>query len=198
MPGERLHAGGWPCGLEFPDLYTAIRVATGQVCTVGAPGHCKHDALVSDRLDVGAGLHIPEPYDPIISATGNHLAIGRKGQIFDEVGMPSCPKQRATLNVPQFDRPIPASRGQKPFVRAEGQGSLHRGGMRQPRQIQGVAPIAPHPHFSLRAARRPKHSPGADGHRPGGTEGLGKDAALEHSPGKRRILHLDALQIYAA
>jgi len=184
MPGERLHAGGWLCCLEFPYLNTSIKVATGQVSAVATPGHRIHGDLGSDRLDVGAGCRIPEPYGRIIPATGEHLAIGGKGQIFDDVSLPSCPQQRTTLYIPQFDRPIPASRGQQPFVRAESQGSLHCVGMRLPDQMQGLASLAPHPHFSPRAARRPKHSPGADGHRPGGTEGLGKDALTDQRCGQ--------------
>src|SRR5947209_13028860 len=44
MPGERLHAGGWLWCLEFPDLNTSIKAATGQVCAVAVPGHCIHSA----------------------------------------------------------------------------------------------------------------------------------------------------------
>jgi len=34
-------------------------------------------------------------------------------------------------------------------------------------------------------------------HRPGRVKGLGKDRLSQHGPGKRRILHLDILQIGA-
>src|SRR5258708_24922513 len=67
--------------------------------------------------------------------------------------------------------------------------------MRQPGQMQGLAPIAPHPHFSPRAARRPKRSSSADGHRPGSIKRLGKDGVAKGSLRKRCILHLDPLQI---
>src|SRR2546429_9058387 len=112
MSAERLHAGGWLCCLEFPYLNTSIKVATGQLCAVGAPGHRKDSTLGSYRFYVCAGLRIPEPDGRIFPATGEYLAIGGKGQIFDDVSLPSCPKQCAPLQVPQFDRPIPASRGQ--------------------------------------------------------------------------------------
>src|SRR2546427_12747519 len=67
--------------------------------------------------------------------------------------------------------------------------------MRLPGQMQGVALLAPHPHFSPRAARRPKRSPSADGHRPDSIKGLGKDGVAKGGLRKRCMLHLDALQI---
>src|SRR2546425_5145618 len=195
MSTECLYAGGWLCCLELPYLNTSIIAATGQVRAVGTPSHRKDSTLGSYRFYVCAGCHIPEPDGRIFPATGEHPAIGRISQIFDDVIVPSCPKQRATLYIPQFDRPIPASRGQEPFIRTEGQGSLHYVGMRLPGQMQGVAPLAPHPHFSPRAARRPIHSLGADCHRPGSIKGLGEDGVTKGGLRKRCILHLDALQI---
>src|SRR2546421_2990257 len=70
--------------------------------------------------------------------------------------------------------------------------------MRLPGQMQGVTPLAPHPNFSPRAARRPKRSPGADGHSPGSIKDLGEDGVTKGGLRKRCILHLDALQIRSA
>ena len=67
-----------------------------------------------------------------------------------------------------------------------------------PDQVQHPACLFPHPHFPPPAACRPILPVRAGGHRPDGTEGRGKDAVLEPRPGKRRILHLDALQIHPA
>src|SRR5215471_16321836 len=61
--------------------------------------------------------------------------------------------------------------------------------------MQGVASLAPHAHFSPRAACCPKRPPGADGHRPGSIKGLGKNSIAECGLHQRSILHLDALQI---
>src|SRR2546421_1926417 len=70
--------------------------------------------------------------------------------------------------------------------------------MRLPVPAQGMAFLFPYPYFPPLAGCSPVLPVAADGDRPGRIEGLGKSAVLDHCPGKIRILHLDALQMYAA
>jgi hypothetical protein len=183
---------------HVPEFDRPIPTRAGQLDAIRRKGQPQHPVLMSTEL-LHAGCWLCSPQFPYLNtsikaATDQVCTVGGKGQTFDDVSMPSCPKQRATLYIPQFDRPIPASRGQQPFVRAESQGSLHCVGMRLPGPMQGVTPLAPNPNFSPRAGRRPKRSPGADGHRPDSMKDLGKDGVAKCGLRKCCILHLDALQ----
>src|SRR5207253_261052 len=121
--GDAIHMAAMPkqccaiaTSLDIPEPDRIIQASTSHRASIGAPGHTIYRAaLDSYRLYVHPGSRIPEPDGRIVPATGNRLPIGRKGQTFDDVRMPACPEQRTILQIPQFDRPIPASTGQKPF-----------------------------------------------------------------------------------
>src|SRR6266700_240802 len=104
---DAIHRSGMPLQprsitalLRIPEPNRVVKATAGHRAPIWAPGHRIHSALGSDRLDVCTGLRIPEPDGRIFPATGEYLAIGGKGQIFDDVGMPSWPKQCATLYIP--------------------------------------------------------------------------------------------------
>jgi hypothetical protein len=95
--------------LDIPEPDGVIKAATGHGTSIRAPGQSTYMVRMPLKgTETASAGHIPEPDGRIICATGEPLAIGGKGQAFDEVGMPSFPQQRATLNIPQFDRPIRA------------------------------------------------------------------------------------------
>ena len=106
--------------------------------------------------------------------------------------MPHGPERGTVLQLPQRDCAIPAPCGESAFVRVEGQGR-HQVGVRLPDQVQGLSRLSPHAHFPAPAACRPVLPVAADGYRPGGIKGLGKDSVTDCGPGKRGILHLDPL-----
>jgi hypothetical protein len=64
-----------------------------------------------------------------------------------------------------------------------------------PGQVQELAFLAPHPHFSPPADGRPVLPIVADGHSGDGIEGLAQDALSHQGPGQIRVLHLDPLQV---
>src|SRR5215469_10607425 len=64
-----------------------------------------------------------------------------------------------------------------------------------PGQVQELAFLPPHLHFSPPAEGREVTPTAADGHGADGIEGRRKDALAYLGPGKRRVLHLDALQV---
>src|ERR1700731_1682147 len=70
--------------------------------------------------------------------------------------------------------------------------------MRLPVPAQGLAFLLPHTHLPALTGCRPVLSAAADGHCPGGIKGLSKDGIIDQRSGKRRILHLDALQMRTA
>ena len=64
-----------------------------------------------------------------------------------------------------------------------------------PDQVQGLTRLAPHAYFPAPAACRPVLPVAADGDRPGGIKGLGKDGVTKRGSGHGSILHLDPLQM---
>ena len=111
--------------------------------------------------------------------------------------MLSQPEQGPVLQVPQLDGPIPAPGGERLLIWTEGE-CLYRSGMRLPGQVQRFPVVAPHACSSAPAAHRTVAAIGARRHRPGRVKGLGKDRLLQRGPRKRRILHLDPLEICAS
>src|SRR5258708_8248998 len=135
---------------------------------------------------------IPEPDGRSKSTTGEQAAIRRNGQTDGAIRLPARPEQGPTGDVPQLDSTIPAPSSEPSVVRAEGD-RHHNVRMGPPGQVQGLTCFAPHPHFALHAARGPVLPAAADGHRPDGIEGLGKDALTQQCSGQGRVLQLDAL-----
>src|SRR5712692_4006671 len=113
-------------------------------------------------LEGGAQLRIPEPDGRSIFPTGEQTTIRRKGQTVDTLSLPSCPEQGTTFNVPQLDAVIKTPAGQRAFVRAEGKGPYHVR-VSLPDQMQGLACLAPHPHFPAPAGCGPVLPAAADG-----------------------------------
>src|SRR5207237_63349 len=111
--------------------------------------------------------------------------------------MPDQTEQGLTFDVPALDADIEAPTGKPPFVRAEGE-RHYDVCMRLPGQVQGLAELAPQPHFPTPTSGGPVLPAPTDGDRPDGIEGLRKDALLDQRPGETRILQLDALQMHAA
>lgn len=105
----------------------------------------------------------------------------------------TCPEQNTLLQVPQFDRAVPASSSQRVFIRAKSQGKgIVCVGL--PGQLQCLAPLTPHPHFSLLTACRPERPSAAAHYFPDRIEGFGENRIAQVGPHQRCILHLDSLQ----
>src|SRR5713226_594001 len=123
----------------------------------------------------GAQLRIPQPDGRIKSPTGEQATIRRKGQTEDALRVPARPEQGTTFDVTQLDAVIKTPAGQRAFVRAEGKGPYQvRVGL--PDQMQGLACLAPHPHFPAPAGCGPVLPAAADGARCDSIKGLGNDA----------------------
>jgi hypothetical protein len=113
-----------------------------------------------------APVGVPELDGGIVPTAGEQVTIGGKGQGLDVIGPPARPEQVTAFYVPQLESPIPASRGQRTSIRAEGEGR-HRAGMGLPGQAQELPSLLPYPHFPPPAARREVTPVTVDGHRPG-------------------------------
>src|SRR3989442_11050497 len=130
----------------------------------------------------GAQLRIPQPDGRIKSPTGEQATIRRKGQTEDALRVPSCPEQGTTFDVPQLDAVIKTPAGQRAFVRAESKGP-YTVRMGLPDQVQGLACLAPHPHFPAPAGCCPVLSAAADGARGDSIEGRGPYALTDQDYG---------------
>src|SRR5205807_1499549 len=102
--------------------------------------------------------------------TGEQLAVGGKGQAEGALRMTARPEQGTTFDVPELDAAIEAPTGQPPFVRAEGE-RHYDVCMRLPGQVQGLAELAPQPHFPTPTSGGPVLPAPTDGDRPDGIEG---------------------------
>ncbi len=197
MPHKRLHAGSRPGLLPLPQPNRARDVATGKQAPIRAPGQREDRTGMRQLLQGGAQLRVPEPDGGFRSSTGEQVASRRKGQTGGALGVPSRPEQGTTFDVPQLEAVIKAPAGKPAFVRAEGD-RRHNVRMGLPDQVQGLACLAPHPHFAPLAGCGPVLPAAADGARCDGIKGLGKDALTHHGSGQRRVLQLDPLQRHAA
>src|SRR6266849_1611590 len=198
MPCEDAHTCALLCFLHLPQSNASIEASTGQQAPIETPFQRVHRAaLDGESREVRTPVGIPELDGGIISTTGEHASVGSKGEALDAAAMPTHPEQGTILQVPQLDGPIPAPGGEYVSIRTEGEG-LYCGGMCLPGQVQDLSSLAPHACSPPPAASSPVVPIGACGHRPGGIKGLGKDCIADYSPGQRRILHLNALQIHAA
>jgi hypothetical protein len=180
---------------EIPQSNTGVEASAGEQVPIGTPGQGVHRAaMTGERPQVRAGFHIQKLDDRICPAASEHTPIWGKGQALDIVGLPVRPERGATLQVPQLDAPIKTAGGEGAFIRAECEGR-HRTGMRLPGQVQQLPFLPPHPHFSPPAARSPVLPARAGGHGPDSIEGGSPDGLTQSGSRKRRILHLDALQV---
>src|SRR3989442_6484519 len=181
MPPERLYAGSRPGLLHLPDANRAREVATGEHAPIRAPGQREDRTGMWHVLQGGAQLRIPEPDGGIMSATGEQTSIRSKGQADGGLGLPTRPEQGTTFDVPQLESTMPAPSSQRASIRAEGE-RRHNVRIGLPDQVQGLACLAPPPHFPPPAPSGPVLPAAADGDRYDGIKGLGKDALTQQGP----------------
>src|SRR5579871_1370488 len=139
---------------------------------------------------------IPEPDGRLIPAAGQRVTIRGEGHVQHALDWPNSPERNATLYVPQLEAAIQAPADQRAFVRAKSE-RHHNVRMRLPDQVQGLARLLlhpPYPYFPAFTTRSPVPPTSADGDRPDGIEGFGKDALTEQRPSQACILQLDPLQ----
>src|SRR5262249_25476438 len=109
-------------GAVQPATDETVRVATDECPAVRSERHRKNSPGVpgegSPELERG---QIPEPHRLIVARRSKSTAIGCESQVGDLVFVPcKCGTQFFRLNVPEFDRIVGASGGQRPAIRREG------------------------------------------------------------------------------
>ena len=175
--GQCEHPVAMPCGLPHADLWlhsphlpqsnASIQSSRSQQTSIGTPGQCVYrPALAGERLAMRAPVGVEDADGGIIPTAGEQVTIGGKGKGLDRRGPPVRPEQIPAFDVPQLESTIPAARGQRASIRAEGEGR-HRVGMGLPGQMQALSSLLPYPHLSLPAASCPVPPIATDGHRPG-------------------------------
>ncbi len=130
---EGLYTGGWLCLLDLPQPNTTIKATSGEQVSIRTPGDRIDISRLLQGLQVRAAVSVPDLNGCASPAAGEHTAIGAKGET-DDICMLTHPEQRAIVQVPELDRPIPTSSGQCPSVRAESEGR-HDVDMGLPNQV---------------------------------------------------------------
>src|SRR5438046_10673462 len=122
MPRKYRDAGGWLGLLDLPQPNLSIRAATSQQVSIRAPGHRMQLTRMRQRLQLRATLQVPEDHC-IIPTGGKQASIGGKGQVVGAGGLPGCPEQSATLQIPPLDTAIMAHGGHAASIGTDREGN---------------------------------------------------------------------------